>query len=153
MDCRRWILPRPIPEAVAGSHRSCVCWGWNQRGLTMLFLRESEIRQRPLSPDNGFITTEGRAQVATWHADSREYQLLKARSNLSRDPKQLNKSSLNDSRQDSFQLGLLLYVILAGRGPFDDISNPAEMLMSWANDTPPALHTVAPEIPENSVIS
>ena len=53
-----------------------------------------------------------------------------------------------DARADLFGLGVILYELLADRLPFTGTSMMA-MLASIARGSPPHLHSVAPEVPED----
>jgi tRNA A-37 threonylcarbamoyl transferase component Bud32 len=52
-----------------------------------------------------------------------------------------------DGRADLYAAGLLLFEMLAGRGPFDQLSEPQELLLAHMVQVPPKLRTVVPGVP------
>jgi len=53
-----------------------------------------------------------------------------------------------DARSDLFSLGCVLFRLAAGRLPFQG-ETPLEILHALANETPPPLHQLVPQIPES----
>jgi serine/threonine-protein kinase len=47
-----------------------------------------------------------------------------------------------DERTDLYATGLLLYTLIAGRGPFDDAGSPMDVLRAHVEDRPPLLSTL-----------
>lgn len=50
-----------------------------------------------------------------------------------------------DGRADLYATGLVLFIMIAGRGPFDDVLGNSGVLAAHANEKPPVLSKVAPE--------
>lgn len=50
-----------------------------------------------------------------------------------------------DARADVYGMGLVLYALLAGRGPFDHLRSVAEILVAHATEPPPPPSSLSPE--------
>lgn len=65
-------------------------------------------------------------------------------------PEQLMNSKLVDARADVWAVGVLLYEMLAGQLPFSSPLVP-KLLVMIARESPPALESLAPEVPKDLI--
>ena len=52
-----------------------------------------------------------------------------------------------DGRADLYAAGLILFEMIAGRGPFDDVADANELLLAHLSKIPPRLATLVPDVP------
>ena len=116
-----------------------------------------DLRQRPLnlihrglSPDNIFISYDGRVKIidfgcarADIHEDRMRMGMMKGKVGYMA-PEQLAGTG-TDQRADIFAIGILLYEMLSGRRLYG--GDPAEMIAKYKKAEYPRLERVAAELP------
>jgi serine/threonine-protein kinase len=114
-------------------------------------LHEAGVVHRDLKPENLMLLIDGSIRVMDFGlAKSPEATLLTAAGDVIGTPAYVAPETLTgqpyDERSDVYQLGMVLYILLAGRSPFA-CGTLLALLQAIATQVPASLRTIDPRVP------
>lgn len=126
-----------------------------QMADALAYAHASGVVHRDVKPDNVLLdSASGRAIVTDFgiaraaEAESRLTQTgIAVGTPAFMSPEQALGEREIDGRSDLYALGVVGYLMLAGRLPFEASSTPA-MLMKHVSDAPPSLRSLRPDVPQ-----
>ncbi|MDC3960217.1 serine/threonine-protein kinase [Polyangium jinanense] len=142
--------PLPYPEAVGYVLAACEALSQAHR---------MGVVHRDIKPGNLFLCQEGQRRIVKV-LDFGISKVLDKRDNAAQtattaafgtpqymSPEQVRSAKNVDGRADIWSLGVVLYELLGGRGPFDEVSATAALAAIIADDPRP-LREVRPDLPQ-----